>query len=77
MKLTNTTIIYEYDLSGISLELSSDLAPDETKVFIHFKNGEFQEVRYKFYAPYTEWKWEILALINEKIKEIKESYKQA
>ena len=77
MNLINKIEIYEFDLSGISLKLSSDLAPDETKVKIHFKNGEFQEVRYKFYTPYSEWKWEILGLINDKIKEIKESYQKA
>ena len=74
MKLINKIDIYKYDLSDEPVELRADLTVNGEIVEIIFDNGEFREVRYRFESPYTEGEWELLALINEKIKELKKTY---
>ena len=70
MILINTYETLEYDLSTLDSELASDLSPDERLITISFVNGKFQEVKYRFRAPYSKYKWEILALINKKVREL-------
>ena len=74
MKLVNKTEIYEYDLSSLDADLIADIPDNRYKVEIIFRNGEFAMAKYSFDAPYTEQQWKILALINDKIQELKKSY---
>ncbi len=77
MKLVNKTDIYEYDLSSLDAMLTVDIPASQYKVEIIFKNGEFVEAKYLFTSPYSDQQWRILGLINDKIQELKKSYKKS
>ena len=76
MKLISKTEIYEFDIMSLDADLIADIPASQYKILIEFKNGEFIGVKYLLDPPYSEQEWKIMAMINDKILEIKKSYSE-
>ena len=74
MKLISKTEIYKFDISSLDPDLIADIPASAYKIIIEFQDGQFLSAKYLFDSPYSEEEWKILAMINDKIQELKKSY---